>query len=320
MIRAVLKAAGVFVCLGALPAHAADPYPSGPVRILVGFAAGGPGDVPARYLAQKLGDALAAPFIIENKPGAASMLAVQALLSQPRDGKTLLLCTHYDAINTELYKSVKYSLSDLMPISLISKYYQVLAVSKSLPVETMKDFVAYAKTRPTELNYGALGGGSPQEIAARQLGKLAGISMTGIMFRGAAPAMQEMLAGRLDLYFGPPQTIMPLYEGKQVKVLAVAGPNRLANAPEVPTLTETGLPIIQYGWLGLCAASGTPQPIVDVLNKEIQTIVASPGWRKLIEDTGSIAISTTPADHQKVIDETAADAGAVIKEYKMQID
>lgn len=320
MFRAILKAVSVLACIGAVTANAADTYPSAPVKILVGFAAGGPGDVPARYLAQKLGDSLGTPFIIENKPGAASMIAVQALLSQPRNGQTLLLCTHYDPINTELYRSVKYKLSDLLPISLISKYYQVLAVSKSMPVETMAEFIAYAKARPTQLNYGALGGGSPQEIAARQLSKLAGISMTGIMYRGAAPAMQEMLAGRLDLYFGPPQTIMPLYEGKQVKVLAVAGPSRLANAPEVPTLTETGLPIIQYGWLGLCAASGTPQPIVDTLNKEVQKIVASPGWRKLIEDTGSIAISTTPAEHKKVIDETAADAGAVIKEYKMQID
>ena len=319
-MRVLVILACVVFCSGSSSAIAADSYPRGPIKILVGFAAGGPGDVPARYLAQQLGDALGSPVVIENKPGAASMLAVSALLSQPPDGQTLLLCTHYDAINTELYRSAKYKLSDLAPISMISKYYQVLAVADTLPVANMKEFVDYARAHPTELNYGALGPGSPQEIAARLLGKLAGIKMTGIMYRGAAPAVQEMMAGRLDLYFGPPQTIMPLYAAKRVKALGVAGPERMANAPEVPTLTEQELPIVQYGWLGLCAAKGTPTPIISRLNTEVKKVVASAGFRKLIEDTGSIALSTTPAELQNIIYETAKDNGAVIHEFNMQLD
>ena len=263
----------------ASPTQGADDYPTGPIRLLVGFPAGGAGDVPARFLADKLGNALGKTVYVENKPGAASMLAVAALLAQPHDGYTLLECSHYDAINTRLYKNVKFQLNDFAPISVFSKYYQVVAVSKTLPVGSMKELIAYAKAHPGQLNYGALGPGSTQELAARQLGKLAGIQMTAIMYKGAAPAVQELMAGRIDLFIGPSITVMPLYAAKEVKVLAVSAPNRLATAPEIPTLIESGLPIVESGFLAVCAASGTPQPIVDRLNREIRAIVATDGFR-----------------------------------------
>jgi tripartite-type tricarboxylate transporter receptor subunit TctC len=302
------------------PAIGADGYPTGPIRFLVGFPAGGPGDVGARFLAAKLGDALGKTVYVENKPGAAGMLGEAALLAQPRDGQTIVECTQYDAINTVLYKSVKFQLADLAPISLISKYYQVVAVPKTLPVDSTKELIAYAKAQPGKLNYGALGPGSTQELGARQLEKLAGIQMTGIMYKGAAPAMQELMAGRLDLFIGPSITVMPLYAAKEIKVLAVAAPARLANAPEVPTLIESGLPLISTGFLAVCAAAATPQPIIERLGREIRAIVATDSYRSFVENSGSIAESSTPDELRSLLEQTKADAGALIDEFKLQID
>lgn len=323
MLGTTLKFAAVMATASLLlPPLKADAqnFPNRPIKILVGFPAGGPADVAARFVTQQLGEALSTSVFVENRPGAASMLAVQTLLQQERDGHTLLLCTHYDPINTVLYKNVKFKLDDFAPVSLLAQYHPMIAIAKALPVDTMKDFVAYAKANPGKLNYGAIGAGSVQEISARQLEKLAGIKMTLINFRGAAPAMQEMVAGRLDLYVGPPSNVMPLYTSNQVKVLAVAAPRRLPNAPEIPTLIESGLSIVQSGWLGICAASGTPRPIVDQVNRELRKIVSTDRFRSLIEKSAQFAESTTPEGLAKIMQETASDAGAVVREFGMQIE
>jgi tripartite-type tricarboxylate transporter receptor subunit TctC len=323
MIRAALKIGTALAWLSILALSqpiAASLFPSRPVKILVGFAAGGPADLPARYLAEQLGESLSEPVIVENKPGAASMLAVEALLSQPADGHTLLLCTHYDAINTVLYKSVKYRLDELAPISLLSKYYQVVAVSKKLPVASMTQFIEYAKAHPGQLNYGTLGPGSTQAITAQQLQQLGGIEMTGITYGGAAPAIQELIAGRIDLFVGPPLTVMPQYQAGLVKALGVTAPERMASDPNLPTLTELGLPIVDGGWLGVCTASGVPRPVIDLLNRDLVAIVNADGFRKLIDKTGSIAGSSTPEQLGEIIHDTATARGELIRKFGMQID
>src|ERR1043165_2357864 len=148
----------------AAPTAAQDNYPSRPVRLVVGFGAGGPTDIPARFIADKLGTALGQRMIVENKMGAAGMLATRDVLAQPADGYTLLLCTHFESINTVLYKNPGFKLADLAPISLIAKYYYGLALSNSIPAGDFDELMAYAKTRPGEVSYGTLGAGSAQEI------------------------------------------------------------------------------------------------------------------------------------------------------------
>jgi tripartite-type tricarboxylate transporter receptor subunit TctC len=301
-----------------LPAMAQDAYPSKPIRLVVGFGAGGPTDIPARFIADKLGDALGHRVVVENKPAAAGMIATRDVLSQPRDGYNLLLCTHFESINTAVYKNVQFKLEDLAPITLISKYYYGVALSNSVPATDLASFIAYAKIHPGDLTYATIGAGSAQEILARQLEKLAGIQMNRVPFRTGTQIMPELIAGRVQLYMSPTLAVLPLYEEKQLKVLGISSPERLANAPRIPTLTEQGIPFVRFGWLGICAAAGTPQKIMGLLNARIGAIVATPEYRAMIEKTGSIPVSSTPAELRAVINQTRDDVAATIQEFGLQ--
>jgi tripartite-type tricarboxylate transporter receptor subunit TctC len=308
----------VFAVVG--PAHAADPYPSRSVRLVVGYGAGGSVDIPARYIADKLGAALGQRVIVENKPGAAGMLAARDVLAQPRDGHNLLICTHFESINTVLYKTVSYKLSDFAPISLITKYYYGLTVANATPADTFEQFVDYAKARPGVLNYATIGAGSAQEILARQLERLVGITMNKIPFRGGPQIAQELMAGRLDLYIAPTLAVAAHYEAKQLKIIAVSSPDRLASLPAVPTLRERGVDFVRFGWLGICAGAGTPQPVIDLLHRHIAAIVASPEYRAIIESGGQLAVSSTPEELARIMLETVDSVAATIAEFGMQQD
>jgi tripartite-type tricarboxylate transporter receptor subunit TctC len=296
----------------ACAASAAD-YPVRPIRLVVGFAAGGPTDIPARFVAEKLGERLGQRIVVENKPAAAGMIATRDVLSQPKDGYNLLLCTHFDAINTAVYKEAGYRLSEIAPVSLIAKYYYGLALSPVIPAQDFASFIEYAKARPGEVSYAVIGAGSAQEILARQLEKLAGITMNRIPFRGGPQVVQELVAGRVDFYVAPTLAVMPQYESGQLKLLAVTAPTRLDNAPQIPTLNEVGIDYVRFGWLGVCAAGGTPQPIIDRLNREIVSVVAATDYKNIIEGAGSIAVSSTPEELREVITQTRDDAVATMQ-------
>jgi tripartite-type tricarboxylate transporter receptor subunit TctC len=287
---------------------------------VVGFGAGGPTDIPARFIAEKLGERLGQRVLVENKPAAAGMIAARDVLSQPKDGYNLLLCTHFEAINTAVYKNAGFKLSEIAPISLIAKYYYGLALSSSIPADDFASFVQYAKAHPGEVSYAVIGAGSAQEILARQLEKLAGITMNRIPFRGGPQVVQELIAGRVDFYVSPTLAVMPQYESRQLRLLAVSAPMRLQSVPQVPTLKEAGIDYVRYGWLGICAAAGTPQPIIDRLDREIAAVVATPEYRTMIENAGSIAISSTPEQLELIIKETLDDVAATIQEFGLRQD
>jgi len=312
MFRAMLTAFVLFA-----PAASAQEFPNKTIRIVVGFPAGGPSDVPARILAEKL-RVLGQPVIVENKTGAAGMIALNDVLAQPRDGHTLLLCSYIDAINPLLYKKVAYKLDDIAPVSLIKKAYYAFTISNELPVNDLKGFIAHAKTRPGALNYGKVGSGSVTELLAKQLEKTAGISMTGVTFRGTGPAVQEIAAGRLDFMVGPLAVTIPLHEAKKVKIIGMTSPERLPVAPDVPTLKEQGTDIVNYGWWGVCAASGTPRPILETLNKHVAAAVASADFKSVIEKTGVIPVSSSIDEFAAIIADTAKEAGAMIKELGIE--
>src|SRR5215467_4400008 len=247
---------------GLAPAASAQgAYPTRPLRLIVGFAAGGPTDIPARLIADKLGDLLGQRVVVENKPAAAGMLATREALAQPRDGYTLLLCTHFESINIAVYKNPQYKLADLAPISLIAKYYYGIGLANVVPGTDIASFVSYAKAHSGEISYGTLGPGSAQEIFARQLERLFGISMNRVPYRGGAQITQDLIPGRVQFYVSPMISLIPLMEDKQAKVLGVSSRERLKSVPQVPTLKEQGVDFVRSGWLGLCAGAGTPQPI-----------------------------------------------------------
>ena len=318
------RSIGRLIATVALAAHAyaaqADDYPVRPIRLVVGFGAGGPTDIPARFVADKLGQALGTRVVVENKPAAAGMIAARDALSQPRDGYTLLLCTHFEAINTAVYRNVGFKLDDLAPVSLIAKYYYGLALANAVPAEDFESFLAYAKAHPNEVAYATIGAGSAQEILARQIEKLTGIAMNRVPYRGGAQVVQELIAGRVQFYVSPTLAIVPYYDAKQLRILAVSAPERLQNLPEIPTLREKSMDFVRFGWLGICAGAGTPEPIITLLHDEIAAIVATPDYRDMIEKAGSIAVSSTPAQLRQVIAQTLDEVSSSIREFGMQVD
>jgi tripartite-type tricarboxylate transporter receptor subunit TctC len=308
------------VCIGSDAARSQDAYPTRPVRLIVGFVAGGSTDIPARYIAEKLGELLGQRVLVENKPAAAGMLATREALAQPKDGYTLLLCTHFESINIAVYKNPQYKLADLAPISLVSKYFYGIGLANAVPADDLKSFVAYARAHPGEISYGTLGPGSAQEIFARQLERLAGISMNRVPYRGGAQIVQDLIPGRLQFYVSPMISLIPLIENKQAKVLGVSSTERIKGAPQVPTLKEQGVDFVRFGWLGICAGAGTPQPILDRLNRHITAIVASPDYQAVTERAGSVPVSSSPAELRQVIDQTLADVQATVQEFGLQQD
>lgn len=322
MLHAFARACGVvgLLAFAFSPALAQD-YPTRPIRLIVGFSAGGPTDIPARYIADKLGARLGQRVVVENRPGAAGMLATREALAQPRDGYTLLLCTHFESINTVVYRNPQFKLEDLAPISLVSKYYYGIAISNAVPATDLKSFVAYAKANPGKLSYGSLGPGSAQEIFARQLERLAGISMGRVSYRGGAQVIQDLVPGRVHFYVSPTLALLPLLRDGQLKLLGVSSEERLkAPASDIPTLREQGVDFVRFGWLGICSGAGTPQQVLDRLHREIVAVVATPEYQSLIEKGGSIPGSSSPEELRRVINQTRAEVESTVKEFGLQQD
>jgi len=258
--------------------------------------------------------------VVENRVGASGQIATQDVLSKPRDGYNLLLCTHFESINTALYKKVAYKLSDIAPISQISQYFYALAVPSQIPARDWDGFIAYAKAHPGEINYGSVGRGSAAEILTLELGKLTGIHMTQILYKGGAQIMTDLMAGRVQLYVSPALSVLPQHKKGQLKILAVTSPERLSAAPEIETLAERGLPLVRFGWLGVCAGAGTPQPIIALLNRHIGSIAKSSEYRETIEKAGSIPVSSTPEQLGKILTETYEQTARIVREFGLEIE
>lgn len=318
-VRITIVLSGVAAALLAGAAQA-QTYPDKPVRLVVGFSAGGPTDLPARFIAERLGPALGQRVIVDNRPGAAGQIATQDVLSRARSGYTLLLCTHFESINAAIYKRVAYKLSDLAPITQISLYYYGIAMTGALPAFDWEGFISHARANPGKLNYGTIGRGSAQEVLALELGKLTGIQMVGIPYKGGAEVLPDLFGGRVHLYVSPTLSILPHYSAGKLKIIGVTSPARLAAAPDVPTLVEKGLKFVRFGWLGICAGAGTPQPVIAQLNRQIGAIVKSPDYRQMIEKAGSVPVSSTPEELRKILADTYGQTAAISREFGLQVE
>jgi tripartite-type tricarboxylate transporter receptor subunit TctC len=295
-------------------------YPNGPVKLLVGWPAGGPVDVSARYLAGELSKTLGAPVVVENKPGANGMLAVEMMLSQPRDGQTLLLCTHYETLNTVMYRSVKYKIDDLAAVSLIARYYLYFAVSAKSDYRSLQDLIDHARRSPGKLSYGHSGPGSTQDMLMRQLGDLTKTRMVSVPFRGAPPALLELVAGRIDSFLSPSSSVIPMAAAGQVRLLATTSPKRLPVTPDVPTFEELGFPLNLYGWLGVCAPSGTPVAVLENLNAQVTAVTRRSEYRSMIEATGQIAESTSAAELRTIMSAMTEEIADLVGKYGIKVE
>ncbi|MBU8542589.1 MULTISPECIES: Bug family tripartite tricarboxylate transporter substrate binding protein [Roseomonadaceae] len=312
-----LAAALALLC--GMPAVAQEAWPTRPVRLVVGFPAGGPTDIPARIIAEKLRSQLGQPLVVENRSGAGGRIALDHVLSQPRDGHTLLVCTYIDALNT-MSASRPYGLGEMAPISQITRAYYALVVPNSVPATNVAEFVALAKARPEGMAFGHVGPASMPNLVARMFEGAAGVTMVEVPYRGTPPVLQDLIAGRLQLFVGPLVNTMPLAQGGQVRAIGVTSPERLGVAPGVPTLTEQGMNLVAFGWLGICGGAGTPPAVVRRVNELVTAAVASPEYRTAVEGTGAAAVSSTPEELGRLMQDTVTQYGAVIRRFNIQMD
>jgi tripartite-type tricarboxylate transporter receptor subunit TctC len=285
------------------PAAAQDSYPTLPIRLIVGFAAGSSGDVTARIVSRKLGEFLGQSVIVENRPGASSMIATEYVARSAKDGYTLLMATSAATINTTLMpdKGPNFE-KDLAPVVLVGSLPNILVVNPQLDVKDVKGLIALAKQKPDELFYGASGLGSGPHLATELFKQMAGIKMTGVLYPGSAQTVTDLIAGRIQVMFSPASTALGLIKDGRVRALATSQAKRANVAPDLPTIAEAALPGYDTGlWFGILAPAGTPGPIVDKISKATNDALKDPDTLNALHTQGLDALGGSPDEFARFI-------------------
>ncbi len=279
----------------------AQGFPAKPVTLIVPYGPGGPADTSARLVAEIAGRTLGQPMVIENRPGAATKIAAAQVARAPKDGYTLLECTSSTMLTASLAKNAGFTADDFTPISLIASNPFVMSVSQEVPARTAREFVDYAKTRPGKLNLGSLGAGSVEEIMGRWFAHSIGIELTPIPYKsGLSGAIQDLIAGRIEVMFDAIGNSTQYYRAGRLKLLGVATAVRVPSIPDVPTLTEQGLPFVNGSWLGVCGPAGLAPAVVQKLSQAIVAAVQSEEYQSRIKAIGFIPLSSkSPEDFKQ---------------------
>ena len=301
----------------------AQSWPARPIRWVSPFAPGGGADITSRAIAQKLGPALGQQVIVDNRGGAGGMVGTEIAAKSPPDGYTVVLGTIGPiAINPSLVSKMPYHPQrDLTPISQAAVAINVLVVHPSLPVRSVKDLIALTRARPGDLNYGSSGSGAADHLAGELFNSMAKVKMVHVPYKGGAPAMLDLVAGNVQLVFSTVSTARGAIDGKRVRPIAIAGSTRFELMPELPTVSEAGLKGFEVNnWYGVFAPAGTPQDIVNRLNREIVKILALPDIKQRLLETGIVATSSTPAAFAAYIDGETKKWAKVIREAGIKGD
>ncbi len=298
----------------AQPARA-DDYPSRPIRLIVGFAAGSSGDVIARIVAHKLGDELKQNVVVEDKPGASSMVATDYVARSAKDGYTLMFATIATVINMTMMQAKAPNVEkDMTPIALIGSIPNILVVNPALSVSDVKGLIALAKQKPDELNYGASGIGSGPHLATELFKQMAGVKMTGVLYPGSGQTAVDLIAGRIQVMFAPAPTVLGLIKDGRVKALATTEAKRSSVAPDLPTIAEAALPGYATGlWFGILGPAGLPKPVVDTLSKTTNAALNDPDVLKELQSQGLNAASGSPDEFVSFIKSETERWARVIK-------
>jgi len=307
-------AASSITALPALPLNA-DDYPSHPVRIIVPFGAGGPTDVYTRAIAEELRKSLNQAFVEENKPGAGTTIGTDFVAKAAPDGYTLLMVSGTQAVNETLYTHKPYELMrDLVPIAPLIDSDLVLVVHPSVPAKNLNELLALARARPGTLNYGSSGPGSNYHMAGELLKHLTGVDIVHVPYKGSTGMRTDILSGQIQILFDSVPTMAPMIRAGKVRALGTSGLTRSPILPDVPTIAEAGVPGFQATlWVGFMAPAGTPQPIVEKLNREITKVVTRPDIKVAWEKTGATPVSMTQSNFKKFMDAQISKWADVIK-------
>jgi len=305
-------AAGAAALPGVSRVAKAQAYPSRPVRIIVGFVAGGPNDIVARLIGQWLSERLGQQFIVENRPGAASNIATEAVVKAPPDGYTLLLVNSTNAVNATLYEKLNF-IRDIAPIAGLIRTPFVMEVNPSVPAKTVTEFIAYAKDNPGKLNMASGGNGTSVHVSGELFKMMAGVDLVHVPYRGSAPALTDMISGQVHVMFDVLTSSLQHARSGALRALAVTTLKRSDALPDVSTVGEFVPGYEASAWYGVAAPKNTPAEIVDKLNKEINAGLADPKLKARFVDLAGTTLPGSPAEFDKLLAEEIEKWGKVVK-------
>ncbi len=321
--RTLTPALAALLCFGVAQAHAQAPaYPAKPVKVIVALAAGSGADIVTRIFTAKLGEILGQQFIVENRGGAGGNIGVEAGARSPSDGYTLLAIAAGQVINTALYPKLNYNLEkDFDAVGLVAAAPLILVVHPSLPVKSVKEFIAFAKARPGKLHYASSGNGSSPHLAAEMFKMHAGVDIVHVPYRGSPQAVTDLIAGETSMVLLAPSSVLPYVQSGRLRALAVASARRSITAPGLPTMAEAGLPGFEAGtWTAFLSPAGTSPDIVTRVNRELVAIARLPEVRDRLATQGFDARTTTPAEFAAYLRTEIAKWAKVVKATGVRVD
>jgi len=315
-----LSAGGAMLCCAARPSLA-QAYPSRAVHLVVPFPPGGGTDILARVIGQWLSERLGQPFVVENRPGASANIGTHLVVRAPSDGYTLLLAASVNAVNATLYERLPFDfVRDIAPVAAMIRLANVMVVPRQLPATSVPEFIAYAKSHPGKINFASAGTGTAQHLAGELFKMMAGVDMTHIPYKGTAPALQDLLAGQVQVLFANPASSMKYVKSGSLRVLGVTSAQRIASLADVPSISEF-LPGFEATlFYGLGAPRNTPPEIIQALNGEINAGLAEPRVRSQLSDLDGIVLGGSPADFAKIIEDEVAKWGQVVRRAHIRIE
>jgi len=310
-----LRLALAALLLSAVPAALAQPYPSRPVKIIVPFAAGGPADIYARAIGERLQAALGQPFVVEDRPGGGAITGTDAVAKSAPDGYTLLMMSNTHTVNESLIRDKPFMLlRDLVPVAPVNYSDLVMVVHPSVPASTLAEFIALAKSKPGALNYASSGPGTPYHMAGELFKAMAGVDIVHVPYKGSSGARTDILGGQVQMMFDAITTMAPNVRAGRLKALGTSGKTRSSVLPDVPTVSEAGVPGYETViWLGIMAPAGTPRAIVERLNAEVTRAANSPEMKDAWGEQGATAMSMSPEEFGRFMREDIEKWARVVK-------
>jgi len=313
-------AAGVLMALAG-SAGAQQDFPNKPIRFIVATAAGSGGDLSSRLVAQKLTEIWGQPVIVDNRPGANMIVGADALAKSPPDGYTILMISSSHVINPLLVPNLPFdAIKDFAPVATITNSPYVLTVNASIPANNLQEFIAYAKSRPGQLNYASSGTGSSAHLTAEMLNSMVGITIQHVPYKVVSQILNDLAGGQVQMYLATALTTVPYITAGKIKALAIASEKRVAMLPQVPTFAEVGVPFDVTNWFGIVAPGGTPKAIVDKLSAEVAKIITTPDTAKKLASIGGEVFIHTPEQFALLMKADMARFAKVVKSADIKIE
>ncbi|CAB3861928.1 tripartite tricarboxylate transporter substrate binding protein [Achromobacter anxifer] len=296
-------------------------YPNKPVKVVVGYAPGGSSDAVARLVASRLSEKLGQTFVVENRPGAASNIAATTVARSPNDGYTILLGSNASTINVSLYKDLPFDFQkDFAPVALLTRFPNIMVVNNTVPVKTVQEFISYAKANPKGIFFASSGAGSSTRLSAELFKMMTGVEMEHVQYKGSAPALTDLMAGRIQVMFDTAPSVMPLIQGGKLRALGVTSANTQPFAPEIPTIDASVKGYEMTSWYALFAPAGTPADIVEKLNKEVNAILEEKDTQEKLAGMVATPGGGTPEELRKHVASEITKYAEVVKASGATVD